>query len=90
MLCIEKKNKQDGSSNQLKPENSIPLMVRPEQQWSPSPSEPNHHQHDHVMEDMESNQNQDEDDKDGDDEEEDEGGGYEIVASKPISMGTGE
>ncbi|XWS23562.1 hypothetical protein CRYUN_Cryun28dG0025600 [Craigia yunnanensis] len=84
------KNKHDSSSNQLKPENSVPLMVRPEQQWPPPPSEPDHHQHDHVMEDMESDQNQDEDDKDGDDEEEDEGGGYEIVASKPVSMGTGE
>ncbi|XWS15258.1 hypothetical protein CRYUN_Cryun35bG0079700 [Craigia yunnanensis] len=84
------KSKHDSSSNQLKPENSVPLMVRPEQQWPPPPLEPDHHEHDHVMEDMESDQNQDEDDKDGDDEEEDEGGGYEIVASKPVSMGTGE
>ncbi|XP_022767899.1 trihelix transcription factor GT-2-like [Durio zibethinus] len=84
------KNKHDSSSNQLKPENAVPLMIRPEQQWPPSPSEPNQHQHDHVMEDMESDQNQEEDDKDGDDEEEDEGGSYEIVASKPVSMGTGE
>ncbi|XVF37164.1 hypothetical protein REPUB_Repub19eG0122500 [Reevesia pubescens] len=84
------KNKHDSSYNQLKPENSVPLMVRPEQQWPPPPSEPDHHQHDHVMEDMGSDQNQDEDDKDGDDEEEDEEGEYEIVASKPVSMGTGE
>ena len=42
------------------------------------------------MEDMESEQNQDEYDKDGDEEEEDERGGFEIVASKPVSMGTGE
>ncbi|XVE55157.1 hypothetical protein DITRI_Ditri03aG0137500 [Diplodiscus trichospermus] len=84
------KNKNDSSSNQLKPEKSVPLMVRPEQQWPPPPSEPDHHQHDHVMEDMESDQNQDEDDKDDDDEEEDEGGDYEIVASKPVSMGTVE
>ncbi|XP_022749869.1 trihelix transcription factor GT-2-like [Durio zibethinus] len=83
------KNKHDSSSNQLKPENSVPLMVRPEQQWPPPPPEPAHHKQDHVMEDMESDQNRDEDDKDGDDEEEDEGDGYEIVASKTVSMGTG-
>ncbi|KAK6277154.1 hypothetical protein POUND7_017477 [Theobroma cacao] len=84
------KNKLDNSSNELKPENSVPLLVRPEQQWPPPPSEPDDHQHDHATEDMESEQNQDEDEKDGDDEEEDEGGDYEIVASKPVSMGTGE
>ncbi|XWS24965.1 hypothetical protein CRYUN_Cryun27aG0030100 [Craigia yunnanensis] len=84
------KNKHDSSSNQLKPENSVPLMVRPEQQWPPPPLEPDQHQHDHVMEDRESEQNQDEDDKDVDDEEEDEGDGFEIVASKPVSVGTGE
>ncbi|XP_022749891.1 trihelix transcription factor GT-2-like isoform X2 [Durio zibethinus] len=83
------KNKHDCSSNQLKPENSVPLMVRPEQQWPPPPPEPNHHEQDHVMEDMESDQNQDEDDKEGDVEEEDEGDGYEIIVSKPVSMGTG-
>ncbi|KAL4312984.1 hypothetical protein GQ457_01G012680 [Hibiscus cannabinus] len=63
--------------NQLNPQNSVPLMVRPEQQWPP--------QHDHAMEDMESDQNQDEDE-----EEEDEGGSFEIVASKPVSMSTDE
>ncbi|OMO55248.1 hypothetical protein CCACVL1_27335 [Corchorus capsularis] len=85
--------KERNKFDQLKPENSVPLMVRPEQQWPPPPSEPHQHDHhhDHVMEDMESDQNQDEDDKDGDDEEEDdEGGDYEIVASKPVSMGGGE
>ncbi|KAK8705409.1 hypothetical protein V6N13_049012 [Hibiscus sabdariffa] len=72
------KNKHDSSRHhQLKPQNSVPLMVRPEKQWPPPP-EP---QHDHVMEDMESDENQEEDD-----EEED----FEIVASKPVSMGTDE
>ncbi|KAK8594102.1 hypothetical protein V6N13_125912 [Hibiscus sabdariffa] len=69
--------------NQLNPQNSVPLMVRPEQQWPPLP-EP---QHDHAMEDMESDQNQDEDEEE---EEEDERGSFEIVASKPVSMSTDE
>ncbi|XVF64342.1 hypothetical protein PTKIN_Ptkin09bG0161800 [Pterospermum kingtungense] len=81
-LYREKSKHDSSSSNQLKPHNSVPLMVRPEQQWPPPPSEPDQHQHDHVAEeDLESEQNQD-----GDDE----GGGFEIVASKPISMHTGE
>ncbi|GAV85429.1 Myb_DNA-bind_4 domain-containing protein [Cephalotus follicularis] len=87
------KNKLEGSAtNQvMKPENSVPLMVRPEQQWPPQPHE---HRPDSVMEDVESEQNQDDDDddddeeedddydKDGDYDEEDEGGGFEIVANK--------
>ncbi|KAM3711521.1 hypothetical protein ACJW31_01G114400 [Castanea mollissima] len=89
-LYREKNRYEISPSSQVKPENSnmVPLMVRPEQQWPPQQS-------DAVMEDVESepmDQNQeeedDDDDKDGDDEEEDEGGGhYEIVASKPSSMG---
>lgn len=72
-------------SNQLlKPENSVPLMVRPEQQWPPQPE---HQQDDQAMEDIESDQNVEEDDKDGDDdEEEDDGGGFEIVPNnKPVN-----
>ncbi|KAL4279238.1 hypothetical protein GQ457_03G032000 [Hibiscus cannabinus] len=82
------KNKHDSSSNQFKPENSVPLMVRPEQQWPPPPPQ---QQRDHIMEDLGSHPNRDDDDMDGDDEEEDEddeGGEYEIVASKPVSMGS--
>ncbi|XP_039055889.1 trihelix transcription factor GT-2-like isoform X2 [Hibiscus syriacus] len=75
------KNKHD--SSKYNPQNSVPLMVRPEQQWPPPP-QPQHH---HVMEDMESDQNQDEDD---DEEDEDEGGSFEIVASKQVSMSTNE
>ncbi|XP_022773389.1 trihelix transcription factor GT-2-like [Durio zibethinus] len=91
-VLYREKNKHDSSSNQLKPENSVPLMVRPVQQWPPSSSEPDQRQHDHVMEDVESEQNQDEDDNDCYDEEVDEGagGGFKIVASKPVSMGTGD
>ena len=80
-------------SNQVvKPENSsmVPLMVRPEQQWPP---QQDHQQSDAVMEDVESeplDQNQD-DDGDDDEEEDDEGGShFEIVASKPASMGAAE
>lgn len=80
------------SSNQVKPENSmVPLMVQPEQQWPPQQDHPS----DAPMEDAESDpmdQNQEEDDKDGDEEEEDDegSGNYEIVASKPASMGAAE
>lgn len=91
-LYRERNKFENLSANQvIKPENStmVPLMVRPEQQWPP--------QADAAMEDAESepmDQNQEEDDKDGEDEEEedDEGGGenYEIVASKPASMGAAE
>uniref|UniRef100_A0A2P2L659 Trihelix transcription factor GT-2-like n=2 Tax=Rhizophora mucronata TaxID=61149 RepID=A0A2P2L659_RHIMU len=80
-----KKNRIDGpSAIQLMPENSVPLMVRPEQQWPPPQQE---HEPDSVMEDLESkdNQNYDDDDKDNDEEEEDEAGGYEIVANKPAT-----
>ncbi|GMI64813.1 hypothetical protein HRI_000150600 [Hibiscus trionum] len=79
------------NKHESKPQSSAPLLVRPEQQWPPPR---------HGMEDMESDQNQEEDDKDCDDEEEDdkdcddeeedEGGSFEIVASKPASMGTDE
>uniref|UniRef100_A0A2P2L670 Trihelix transcription factor GT-2 isoform X2 n=2 Tax=Rhizophora mucronata TaxID=61149 RepID=A0A2P2L670_RHIMU len=83
------KNRIDGPSTiQLNPENSVPLMVRPEQQWPPPPQQ--EQRPDSVMEDLESEDNQnphdEDDDKDNDDEEEDEAGGYEIVASKPASM----
>ncbi|XP_012066018.1 trihelix transcription factor GT-2 isoform X2 [Jatropha curcas] len=77
------------SSNiQLKPENSVPLMVRPEQQWPPAPSQ---HGVDTVMEDLESDDHQnhqDDDDKDNDDDDDDddEAGGYEIVPNRPTSM----
>ncbi|KAK8692159.1 hypothetical protein V6N13_075636 [Hibiscus sabdariffa] len=87
------KNKHDSSSNQFKPENSVPLMVRPEQQWPPPPPSQPYQQRDHIMEDLGSHpkRDDDDDDMDGDDEEEDEddeGGEYEIVASKPVSMGS--
>ncbi|MBA0706672.1 hypothetical protein Golax_018768, partial [Gossypium laxum] len=73
-VLYREKNKHDCSSK------SNPLMVRPEKQWPP-PLEPHQQHHDTIMEDlMESDQN--------DDEEEDEGGSYELVASKPVSMGT--
>ena len=39
----KEKNQHDSSSNQLKPENSVPLMVRPEQQCPPPPSESDQH-----------------------------------------------
>jgi hypothetical protein len=81
----KEKNKIDGPSNSthhMKPQNSVPLMVLPEQQWPPPQQE---HRPDSVMGDLEcdDNQNQeDEDDKFMDDEDEDEASGYEIVASK--------
>jgi hypothetical protein len=95
-LYRERNKFENPSANQVKPDNSmVPLMVRPEQQWPPRQEE---HPRDAAMEDAESeprDQNQEEDDKDiGDDdedEEEDEGGeNYEIVASKPASMGAAE
>ncbi|CAK7346784.1 unnamed protein product [Dovyalis caffra] len=84
----KERNKIDGPSNSthMKPENSVPLMVRPEQQWPPPQQE---HRPDSVMEDLESDDHQnnyDEDDKDIDDEDEDEASGYEIVANKQTSM----
>ncbi|KAK8580182.1 hypothetical protein V6N13_143307 [Hibiscus sabdariffa] len=93
------KNKHDSSSNQFKPDNSVPLMVRPEQQWPPPPSsqaqpyqQQQQQQRDHIMEGLESHRNRDDDNNmEGDDEEEDdddEGGEYEIVASRPVSMGS--
>ncbi|XP_039022073.1 trihelix transcription factor GT-2-like isoform X2 [Hibiscus syriacus] len=72
------KNKHDSSSNQSKPDNSVPLRVRPEQQWPPPPPR------DHTMEDLESDQHQDEE------EGEDEVGEYEMVAGGPVSMGSCE
>lgn len=87
----KEKNKIDGPSNSthhMKPQNSVPLMVLPEQQWPPAQQE---HRPDSVMGDLEcdDNQNQeDEDDKFMDDEDEDEASGYEIVASKQTSMNT--
>ncbi|KAH7568060.1 hypothetical protein JRO89_XS07G0225800 [Xanthoceras sorbifolium] len=83
----KERNKFDHSSSiQLNPENSVPLMVRPEQQWPPQPE----HRQDSAMEDMDSDQNLDEDDKDGDDDEDDEGGGFEIVPNKQVSLDTNE
>jgi hypothetical protein len=87
----KEKNKIDGPSN-MKPENSVPLMVRPEQQWPPPQQE---HRPDSEMEDLESDDHQnhdDEDDKnmDDEDEEEDEASGYEVVANKQTSMNTDE
>ncbi|XP_011044212.1 PREDICTED: trihelix transcription factor GT-2-like [Populus euphratica] len=86
----KEKNKIDGPSN-MKPENSVPLMVRPEQQWPP----PQHEHRPHSeMEDLESGDHQnhdDEDDKNMDDEDEDEvdeASGYEVVANKQTSMNT--
>ncbi|KAE8666584.1 Duplicated homeodomain-like superfamily protein isoform 2 [Hibiscus syriacus] len=75
------KNKHDSSSNQSKSDNSVPLMVRPEQQWPP-PSQPYlQQQRDHTME---SDQNDEEE------EDEDEVGEYENVAGGPVSMGSCE
>ncbi|KAI4348080.1 hypothetical protein L6164_008841 [Bauhinia variegata] len=76
-----------------------PLMVRPEQQWPPQQNTRPGTGPDITMEEAQNdpmnrhNEDEDEDDedKDGDeDDEEDEGGGnYEIVASKPASVGAG-
>ncbi|KAJ9166806.1 hypothetical protein P3X46_021504 [Hevea brasiliensis] len=91
----KEKNKSDPSSNiEFKPENSVPLMVRPEQQWPP-PQQEHGPADDSVMEDLESDQDQqnhqdddekDDDDDDDEEEEEDEAGGYEIVANRPATM----
>ncbi|XP_065881080.1 trihelix transcription factor DF1-like [Euphorbia lathyris] len=71
---------------QFKPENSVPLMVRPEQQWPPPPAPPppppQPSQHDSVMDDLESDQDHDNDD----DEDDDEAGGYEIVPNRQTSI----
>ncbi|KAB1220851.1 Trihelix transcription factor GT-2 [Morella rubra] len=72
-------------------ENINKYFKKPEQQWPPQQDHPS----DAPMEDAESDpmdQNQEEDDKDGDEEEEDDegSGNYEIVASKPASMGAAE
>ncbi|XP_031262249.1 trihelix transcription factor GT-2 [Pistacia vera] len=80
----KEKNKFDSSSKQIKPENTVPLMVRPEQQWPPQPDQLRHQ--DSAMDDIESDQNGEEDDKDmGDDDEEDDGGGFEIVPNRQVS-----
>ncbi|XP_044475665.1 trihelix transcription factor DF1-like [Mangifera indica] len=80
----KEKNKFDGSSNQIKPENAVPLMVRPEQQWPPQPDQLR--DQGSAMDDIESDQNGEEDDKDmGDDDEEDDVGGFEIVPNKQVS-----
>ncbi|KAE8715302.1 hypothetical protein F3Y22_tig00110177pilonHSYRG00010 [Hibiscus syriacus] len=86
------KNKYDSSSTQIKPQNSAPLMVLPEQQWPPPPSEAyqQHHQRDDGLEYLGSDQNQDEEGDEDEDEDEVEGGDYEIVASRPASMGSCE
>eukprot|EP00258_Populus_trichocarpa_P002344 XP_002302180.2 trihelix transcription factor GT-2 [Populus trichocarpa] len=87
----KEKNKIDGPSNSthhMKPQNSVPLMVLPEQQWPPAQQE---HRPDSMMGDLESDDNQnqeDGDDKFMDDEDEDEASGYEIVANKQTSMNT--
>ncbi|KAB5568484.1 hypothetical protein DKX38_002277 [Salix brachista] len=89
----KEKNKIDGPSNSthIKPQNnSVPLMVLPEQQWPPAQQE---HGPDSVMEDLESDDHQnqeDEDEKFMDDEDEDEASGYEVVASKQTPMSTAE
>ncbi|KAJ6730622.1 DUPLICATED HOMEODOMAIN-LIKE SUPERFAMILY PROTEIN [Salix viminalis] len=89
----KEKNKIDGpsSSTHIKPQNnSVPLMVLPEQQWPPAQQE---HGPNSVMEDLESDDHQnqeDEDEKFMDDEDEDEASGYEVVASKQTSMSTAE
>ncbi|KAJ6335846.1 hypothetical protein OIU78_012451 [Salix suchowensis] len=89
----KEKNKIDGPSNSthIKPQNnSVPLMVLPEQQWPPAQQE---HGPGSVMEDLESDDHQnqeDEDEKFMDDEDEDEASGYEVVASKQTSMSTAE
>ncbi|KAL5560113.1 hypothetical protein UlMin_036324 [Ulmus minor] len=74
------RNKFDQSSNkdnsQALQMNSVPLMVRPEQQWPPQ-------QHDSGMDDMEGESNHDEDEEDDEDED---GGNYELVANKPSSV----
>ncbi|TQD95558.1 hypothetical protein C1H46_018851 [Malus baccata] len=70
------------SSSQFKPENSVPLMVRPEQQWPPQPPPQQQQDHQGLMMGTDHHQNQGEDyhdqqDKennigDDDDDEEDE------------------
>ncbi|XP_044512045.1 trihelix transcription factor DF1-like [Mangifera indica] len=80
----KEKNKFDSSSNQMKPENSVPLMVTPEQQWPPQPDQLRHQ--DSAMDDIESDQIGEEDEKDmGDDDEEDDGSGFEIVPNKQVA-----
>jgi hypothetical protein len=83
----------------LKPDSTmVPLMVRPEQQWPPQEEQrPDAAVEDAESEPMDHQNQEDDDDKDiiGDDDEEeedDEGGheNYEIVASKPASMGAAE
>ena len=81
----KEKNKIDVPSS-MNPENSVPLMVQPEQQWPPPQQE---HRPDSEMEDLESDDQQnhdDEDDRNMDDEDEDEASGYEIVANKQTNI----
>ncbi|KAF5725644.1 trihelix transcription factor GT-2-like [Tripterygium wilfordii] len=82
-LYREKKNNNHNLSNDDRsvtmPQNAVPLMVRPEQQWPPPPPP----QQDLVTEDAESDENQDDED-----DEDDGGDHFEVVANKPqTSMG---
>lgn len=85
----KEKNKFDhhsSTNNQLfKPENTVPLMVRPEQQWPPQPQ-----QGDSAMEDVESEHNveEEEEEKEVEDDEEDggeRGGEFAIVPNKQVN-----
>ncbi|KAM1120791.1 hypothetical protein COP2_002583 [Malus domestica] len=70
------------SSSQFKPENSVPLMVRPEQQWPPQPPPPQQQDHQGLMMGIDHHQNQGDDHHDqqdkenniGDDDDEEEDG----------------
>ncbi|KAF5735356.1 trihelix transcription factor GT-2-like [Tripterygium wilfordii] len=79
-LYREKKNKSQVVDHNLSndqsgtmPQNAVPLMVLPEQQWPPPP------QQDLVTEDAESDQNQDEED---DENEADDGGDHFRICSQ--------
>ncbi|KAJ6399094.1 hypothetical protein OIU77_019776 [Salix suchowensis] len=82
----KEKNRIDVPSS-MNPENSVPLMVQPEQQWPPPQQEL---RPDSEMEDLESDDQQNHDDEDDrinmDDEDDDEASGYEIVANKQTNI----
>lgn len=85
-LYREKDKLYGTSGSVMKAENSVPLMVRPEQQWPPPlgsshPSSEPEHRHDLGLEEMESER----DDDGGDGEEDDGGDRFEIVASKRVT-----
>ncbi|PON76224.1 TFIIB transcription factor [Parasponia andersonii] len=76
-----------------KPENSVPLMVQPEQQWPPAAVAPPSGDRSRAVEmerldqmDHDEDEEEDEEEDEDDDEEDEEGGNnYELVANKPAS-----